>query len=436
MSRRLVIRAISFIAVALILSFAINIKNMRRIKRYEQVISENYNLAFSEIVAGMTKIDYALEKCAYSGDSSLVASLCGEVFCQAEGASHALSRLPLQELSLESTTEFISRTGDFAYYILKKAARGEEITDSELKSLKRLSEGASDIVVELHRISNRLEKDSLDLSRVDFKNYEDRTIADIRELEREFSEYPVLVYDGPFSEETKGRKEYYDSLPEAAESDMYKTIARFFGEKRFEKSGEWEDDGIKLHTFTDGEVYIDVAEKGALVYKCISQKPLGERKLTAEEGLLKGKEALERSGFSGLKETYHMCYDNLLIINYAGEKNGTTVYPDLVKVSISLSDGSIVGFDAAGYIKNHSEREIRDIATGEKEARKRVSKNLKVLSYSPAIIPRDGAGEVLAHEFVCETENGEHCLVYINPETLKEERILILIEDENGTLAI
>ncbi len=438
MSRRVLVRAISFIAAALILSTALNVQNAQRAKRAEQVISDSYYYAFSEIVSGITKMDYALEKCACSADEAMLASLCGEIFCQAETVSHALSRLPLRELSLENTTEFISQTGDFAYYVLRKAAQGEKLGEEDMKTIRRLSEGTGDIALELRRISSRLESEKLDIATIDYTNEESEGISDIKELEREFAEYPVLVYDGPFSDESEGKKEYLNELSDVGEAELLKSAARFLGteEEKLRRDSEWDDGGIKLMTFTDGESYVDVTVRGGLVYKSISQSGEKGKKITIDEGIASAKKLLEKMGYKGFSETYHTAYDDYLVINFASEKDGVTIYPDLIKISISLSDGSVLNFDAAGYIKNHSERQIRDITEEEVRARERVSHALKILSYSPAIIPRDGEGEVLTHEFKCETESGEHCIVYVNAETLREERILILIEDENGTLAM
>ena len=52
------------------------------------------------------------------------------------------------------------------------------------------------------------------------------------------------------------------------------------------------------------------------------------------------------------------------------------------------------------------------------------------------MIPTGGKDEVLCHEFKCIDSEERHCLVYINAETGAEEKILILLEDESGTLTI
>ena len=70
------------------------------------------------------------------------------------------------------------------------------------------------------------------------------------------------------------------------------------------------------------------------------------------------------------------------------------------------------------------------------EAQGVVSDKLKILSHALAVIPTSGKNEVFCHEFKCESADGRHYIVYVNAETGNEERILILIEDENGALAL
>ena len=51
-----------------------------------------------------------------------------------------------------------------------------------------------------------------------------------------------------------------------------------------------------------------------------------------------------------------------------------------------------------------------------------------------ALIPTDGGGEARCYEFVCEAEDGQEILVYINAVNLDEEDILILLKSDGGTL--
>ena len=53
-----------------------------------------------------------------------------------------------------------------------------------------------------------------------------------------------------------------------------------------------------------------------------------------------------------------------------------------------------------------------------------------------AVIPTSGAEEIYCRELICETEDGRHYLLYVNAMTGAQEKILILLEDESGTLAL
>ena len=51
-----------------------------------------------------------------------------------------------------------------------------------------------------------------------------------------------------------------------------------------------------------------------------------------------------------------------------------------------------------------------------------------------SLIPTDAGGEVRCYEFLCETEDEQEILIYINAVTGEEERILILLKSDGGTL--
>ena len=101
-----------------------------------------------------------------------------------------------------------------------------------------------------------------------------------------------------------------------------------------------------------------------------------------------------------------------------------------------LKDGSLTGFESRGYLTAHCTREFSDNLIGVDSARQMVSNDLTILSENLALIPSDGQHETLCYEFKCKTEDERHYIIYVNAETGNQEKILILLEDENGTLTI
>ena len=157
---------------------------------------------------------------------------------------------------------------------------------------------------------------------------------------------------------------------------------------------------------------------------------------TREEVEEKAGSFLRENGYENMSVTYTQKEDGTMLVNYAATQGGVVLYPDLVKVRVAMDDGTIIGFEASGYLMSHRERDIPEAAVGAAEAEGKASPALKVLSSRLCIIPTAGSGEVFCREVKCETREGGHCLLYINALSGAEEKLLLLIEDENGTLTI
>ena len=122
-------------------------------------------------------------------------------------------------------------------------------------------------------------------------------------------------------------------------------------------------------------------------------------------------------------------------VNYAYFQDGTTMYPDLIKVKIALDNGEIVGFESLGYIMCHRDREIPQTIISEQEAREKAGTHLSVDTVSKAYIPLDSKREVFCYELKG-TLGKNNFLIYINAETGREEKILMLLESDKGILTI
>lgn len=82
-----------------------------------------------------------------------------------------------------------------------------------------------------------------------------------------------------------------------------------------------------------------------------------------EDALEKAKEFLAGLGLPAMKESYYVISDHLCTINFSYEQEledgSVTCYPDLIKVTIELSQGGAVEYDASGYLMNHRARAPR-----------------------------------------------------------------------------
>ena len=152
------------------------------------------------------------------------------------------------------------------------------------------------------------------------------------------------------------------------------------------------------------------------------------------ENVEKGLDFLSSAGFTNMTASYHTVYEGICTINFISRENAVSAYPDLIKVGVALDDGSIVRLDTAGYAMNHHKREPAAPAFSLEQARTTVPDSLSVLRENLCYIPTTGYQEVLCWEFVCKTAENNHALLYVNCENGQTENLLLLIEDENGTL--
>ena len=131
-----------------------------------------------------------------------------------------------------------------------------------------------------------------------------------------------------------------------------------------------------------------------------------------------------------------MKQDGVLTVNFAFRQGDVLCYSDLVKVSVALDSGKVCGFEAKGYLMAHCPRELPAPAVTPEDARAAVPASLEVLAAQLALVPSDGKYETLCYEFKCAAADGRHSIIYADAATGAQHKILILLEDETGTLTL
>ena len=136
-----------------------------------------------------------------------------------------------------------------------------------------------------------------------------------------------------------------------------------------------------------------------------------------------------------MKETYYLAENGILTINYAYVQQDIIMYPDLIKIKVALDDGEILGIETTGYLSNHEERNLRTAKITKEEAKKKLNKNLNIMSEKMAVIPTEYKTEIFCYEFKGKIDDREF-IVYINAETGEEEDILVIYNTPNGVLTM
>ncbi|MEG2939405.1 MAG: germination protein YpeB, partial [Oscillospiraceae bacterium] len=336
-----------------------------------------------------------------------------------------------RDAGLAGTAKFISQVGDYSYSLSRRAAAGKKLTDEERKTLAKLSHNAAELSGSLDNLAANGTR-GLSGAGTSFS-------ADLSELEAQFPEYPTLIYDGPFSEHLLNRKyAFLEGKPACTIDEARKRAAAFLGVSpaALKTNGKKSGGALPVFTFSHGSASVDVTEIGCSVLSMLDSRTPARATLTTEDAIARAAAFLKKRGYNSLAASYYTKYSGTIMINFAPREGGVMLYPDLVKITIALDTGAVANFEAQGYITNHKKRTLPKPKIGEAAARTRVPSGLKLLSTSLTLIPGDGERETLAYELKCRDADGKHILVYIDAQTGDEIRILVLIEDENGTLVM
>ncbi|MEG2378456.1 MAG: germination protein YpeB, partial [Clostridia bacterium] len=231
---------------------------------------------------------------------------------------------------------------------------------------------------------------------------------------------------------------FLEGKPACTIDEARKRAAAFLGVSpaALKTNGKKSGGALPVFTFSHGSASVDVTEIGCSVLSMLDSRTPARATLTTEEAIARAAAFLKKCGYNSLAASYYTKYSGTIMINFAPREGGVMLYPDLVKITIALDTGAVANFEAQGYITNHKKRTLPKPKIGEAAARTRVPSGLKLLSTSLTLNPGDGERETLAYELKCRDADGKHILVYIDAQTGDEIRILVLIEDENGTLVM
>ena len=438
MKKKAAVLAISYLSAA-VLGLGV-FAGVQTVRAENALRAQRYTgeCAFQELRAAVNGMNAALEKSRYAVSPGFAAALCAETQSQAQAAAAALGALPFSTQEMEQTAAFLSKAGDYAGYLLRQAGGGEAFSAEELKNLQTLSASAALLADNLAQLQTDMTNGLVGLDAGALQQSAQSLSASMLSMEQEFPEFPTLVYDGPFSSDVgEGEALMLRDADEITADDALLIAGGFLGlpPNRLQSAGRTEG-RLPVWRVASADYTVTVSVRGGYVISVIGGRAPGRTVLDTDTAREAARQVLASHGYRSMSETYHMLENNLLTVSFCYRQGEVLCYPDMVKVSIAMDTGELAGFDAAAYVTNHAVRTLPEAAVTAAEARKLVSPDLTILSENLTVIPAAGAAELLCREFVCRNGEGRHYLVYVNAVTGAQERILILLEDENGTLAI
>lgn len=409
------------------------------LSQYAMRIENMYQKSFSELVTNVNNIEVDLSKILVSSGLSTKEKLYEQVYTNCNYASANLSQLPINHESINKTTKFVNQMGGFSYYVNQKLKNDENLSQADIDSTQELYS----LCVYIQQVLNDFVKNiNYNFSLLD--NTQSGRPSSFNtmfeSMQSENIKYPTLIYDGPFSEssvnkQTKGL--VGEEITKEQAQDKIKQIFKDYGITNLEYNGQttgiFETYNFSFLAQSGKNYYAQITKKGGLLLSLTSNGVSKQQdKLSLTECKAKAENFAKNLGLN-LESVWATTLSNVAYINLTPVVGNVIIYPDMVKVKVSVQTGEILGWEASSYAHNHTERTDLVASISLENAKAKVGTELNIVTERLTLIPMEYNTEQLAYEFKCTFNNATY-YVYINALTGDEIQILKVIATTNGKL--
>lgn len=434
-----------FMTFGALIIFSLEMTN--NFKRQKNLVQDEYNKSMYLAVSYINNVEVDLAKLLVTSTPKMSAVTLADIWKQANLAKECLEQIPVGQNSMANASKYLTQVSDFSYTLMKQNISDIKLTEDEYEKLKHIYEDSSKLSSKMSDIYDDLNAGRIkwdELEKIGNEKLPDNDISNsISEVGKTFQNYEGLIYDGAFSDHLLSSEPKFLSQKEISEDDAKKYIEEvILNDEKIDKiEFKGESNGkIELYNF---DVTLDSKQKRTIsitkndckLYLMIGDKKVKEQNISVDEAKKRGMEFLNKLGIDNMTETYYQKTENMIVINYAATQDGVILYPDLIKVKISLDDGKVYGVEAAGYIFNHKTRNNLKPSISQEKAKSILNSSIEIISSDLALIPTESNSEILTYEFKGKIDNREF-LIYINADNAREEKVLLVIDNKNGVLTM
>lgn len=443
LSKRGMIRILVFTTAVILVLALFGILQCRMALRYSRRLQYDYEQQLNSLTQYMSEIDNGLKMSAYISTPSQFAKISSLVWQNCGSAKACVAALPTAVAELDNTYRFLSQAGEYMRALSAGFSSGTDLTERDRNTLKTYSDYAYQLTVSLSDLRDEMDSQGLwdnMAYKVAFSDPQDLEqeffYTSVSEGENALSDIPDPVYNGPYSSHiTSNESEILNSKEEVSEEEAAQTAAKLLGTKPEALSfkGETgETDKFVSFLFEGNGIYAAITKKGGIAAYFLKENNAQKAVLTEKQALKKCGDFLSQHGFNGFKETYYSVSDSVMTAEFCYVDNGVICLTDVIKISIELDSGTVYAMDTRQYLLNHRNRSLFDPKFTKDQALHVLSPNLTMQSVATVVIPSDNVSDTLCYQFICRADDNTNVIVYVNCNTLEEEKLVLIDESSTG----
>lgn len=452
-------RIIYTAVVTLIVVFSSTFAILMTLERtdYRNYLQAEYSKNMYDLIDSVQNIRVNLGKSSIVGSREQEMAVFSEIFRYSAMANEKIHSLPVSQEVINDASKFLSQVGDFCYTLGRSSSEGKQLSDKDYITIDTLKNQSFELEQQLKKVSSDINEGKVRWGEIRKKvsgvlasgNKQEMLADKFGSIQKQVTQYPALIYDGPFSDNSVQIEPRINSQKEVTQSQAENAMRTIIGKDKIESLQLLQAEGsgrrINVYRFSaalkgrsnkNEKVVCEITKKGGKILYLLNDRAIGKANIDVGKATSIGSNYLKSIGYNNMNSTYALNYGNVAVVNYVNMQQNVIIYPDQIKLKIALDDGSIVGIESEKYLVSH--QETRDISSPKvtvEQAKQRVGKKLTITSSRLAIVPTETNKEALCYEF-SGNYKGDNYKIYINAETGYEQRILQIINTPNGQLTM
>lgn len=412
--------------------------SMSQANSYSLQLENIYKKNYYELVDTVNTADMNISKLLASNYQDYQAKMLSDVAQGAKEMQSNIASLPLSSDNIVESVRFINQMSGYAQVLQEKLASGGELTESDLSTLNDMHESLTEMKKYLNQMSERMIYGYNILSESSRINGDyDNFSLDFAQIQSDDTQYPTMIYDGPFSDSVVNQKVKGLQGNEISKEEAYKIVDSFFKniaslQYQGQTNGKFNTYNFSILNTDNQKIYVQVTKIGGKILTVSGNVESDVKNIDYQQAEKIALDFAKENGIEDATVVWHEELNDQTYFNIAPKQKNIILYPDLVKVKIDLENGNVIGYDAMSYWLNHTDRALSSASVTVEVAKANVDSSFEVKNERLVLAPLDYNREVLCWEFECE-RNGATYYIYINANTNVEENILKVVKTSDGS---
>ncbi|HEX7066418.1 MAG TPA: germination protein YpeB [Bacillales bacterium] len=399
----------------------------------------NYQQAFHNLVYHVDQLQDKIGTTLAMSSKQTLSPALAQVWRLSTAAHGEVGKLPLTLMPFNDTEEFLSNIGEFSYRVSTRNLSNKPLTENEYQTLESLYKRSSEIEHQLRRVQAIIMKN--DLRWMDVKMalasgeepMDNSVIDGLRTVDKKVQGYDGINWGPEVTEMARNREGKFRNLKgEKISKQEAKQIAkRFIGinqdvEVKVRSSGK--NSGYAVYSVsmkrpeTDSTIQMDITKIGGHPLWMIQDRQTGKAKISLHKAEMIATKFLKNHGKANMTIAQSAQYDDTGSFTFVKKQDGVRIYPESIRLKVSLDKGRVVGYDATDFVAFNREREIKKPQLSQKQALKSLNENVDVKIVRKAVVTNDLGKEVLCYEVLGTIKNDTY-RIFVNANTGSEEKV-------------